>query len=60
MRSHKRGNLLRNLRPEFSLRVLQIICLMYADAVGLFPEAGNFSPVLQLHALFFSDLLIKN
>ena len=53
MRSHMRGNRLRNLRPEFALRVLQIICLMYADAAGLFPEAGNFSPVLQLQYFFF-------
>ena len=53
MRSHMRGNRLRNLRPEFALRVLQIICLMYADAAGLFPEAGNFSPVLQLQCFVF-------
>ena len=48
-----RGNLLRNLRPEFSLQVLQLIFLMYADAVGLFQEVGNFSQVIQLQRFVF-------
>ena len=50
---HMTENLLRNLRPKFSLQVLQTIFLMYADAVELYQVVGNFFPVLQLQRFVF-------